>query len=103
MSRFAPRLDILPGAQRALWPRLRALAALGFTLYGGTAVALRLGHRQSADFDFFTNCALDPDRLTGELPFLRDARPIQATSNSWTVLVQEAGSEAPVKLSFLAN
>jgi hypothetical protein len=22
-------------------------------VYGGTAIALRLGHRQSADFDFF--------------------------------------------------
>jgi Nucleotidyl transferase AbiEii toxin, Type IV TA system len=24
-----------------------------FTLYGGTAIALRLAHRQSVDFDFF--------------------------------------------------
>jgi len=47
------RLDILPPAQLALWPELRQIPA-HFVLYGGTAIALRLGHRQSVDFDFFT-------------------------------------------------
>lgn len=103
MSRISLTLDILPGAQRALWPRLRPVAAHGFTLYGGTAVALRLGHRQSADFDFFTDRALDPDRLAGDLPFLGEARPIQATPDSWTVLVQEAGGDPPVKLAFFGG
>jgi hypothetical protein len=45
---FSPRLDILPDAQRRLWPEL-AQTPEDFTLYGGTAIALRLGHRQSAD------------------------------------------------------
>ena len=49
---FIPRMDILPSAQRLVWPELRAAAALGFVLYGGTAIALRLGHRFSVDFDF---------------------------------------------------
>jgi hypothetical protein len=44
MSIFLPtHMEILPPAQR-----------LGFVLYGGTAIALRLGHRSSVDFDFFT-------------------------------------------------
>ena len=54
-SAFKPRMDVLPPAQRALWPQLGPLADLGFVLYGGTAVALRLGHRSSVDFDFFSN------------------------------------------------
>ena len=33
---FAPRLDILPPAQRALWPELAAVPR-SFVLYGGTA------------------------------------------------------------------
>ncbi|MDF1482816.1 nucleotidyl transferase AbiEii/AbiGii toxin family protein [Extensimonas sp. H3M7-6] len=33
--------------------KLRPAPAMGFALYGGTAIALRLGHRQSVDFDFF--------------------------------------------------
>ena len=49
---FIPRMDILPSAQRLVWRELRAAAALGFVLYGGTAIALRLGHRFSVDFDF---------------------------------------------------
>ena len=40
-----PQLDILPAEQRALWDELAPLRQLGFVLYGGTAIALRLGHR----------------------------------------------------------
>ena len=58
-----PRLDALPEAQRHLWPMLQPLAGLGFVLYGGTAISLRLGHRQSVDFDFFTDRPLDPQAL----------------------------------------
>lgn len=44
MSRvFTPRLDILPPSQRRIWLELREVAKLGFVLYGGTAIALRLG------------------------------------------------------------
>lgn len=42
-----PRLDILPDEQKKLWPQLAAARDLGFVLYGGTAVALQLGHRVS--------------------------------------------------------
>jgi hypothetical protein len=68
---FEPRLDILPQSQRALWPELDAVPA-GFVLYGGTALALQLGHRVSEDFDFFSSSGFDPDRLQSRLPFFRD-------------------------------
>ena len=50
---FDPHIDILPAAQQEIWPLLAPASALGFVLYGGTAVALHLGHRTSIDFDFF--------------------------------------------------
>jgi predicted nucleotidyltransferase component of viral defense system len=49
-----PKTDILPEAQKKIWPYFRRLPN-DFVLYGGTAVALRYGHRQSVDFDFFTS------------------------------------------------
>jgi hypothetical protein len=52
-------MEILPPEQQRLWYGLRSAAKLGFVLYGGTAVALRLGHRASVDFDFFTEKPLD--------------------------------------------
>jgi len=58
-GRFEPRLSILPEAQKRLWPVLVAAPRLGFVLYGGTAIALRLGHLASVDFDFFTEKLLD--------------------------------------------
>jgi hypothetical protein len=46
---FEARLDILPESQRRLWPELDAVPS-EFVLYGGTALALQLGHRVSEDF-----------------------------------------------------
>ena len=56
---FLPRLDILPNPQRRLWDELAAVP-VEFALYGGTAIALHLGHRHSVDFDFFGNRPFDP-------------------------------------------
>ena len=50
---FSPRLDILPAPQLQLWAELGTVPP-AFVLYGGTALALHLGHRQSVDFDFFS-------------------------------------------------
>jgi hypothetical protein len=57
---FEPRLDILPESQRQLWPELDAVP-YGFVLYGGTALALQLGHRVSEDFDFFSSAGFDTE------------------------------------------
>jgi len=59
MSEFLPHLEILPPAQRRLWVEL-AQVPKDFVLYGGTALALHLGHRESADFGFFGRRALEP-------------------------------------------
>ena len=53
MNSFQPNLEILPKSQQQLWQQLKPVSELGFVLYGGTAIALQLGHRQSIDFDFF--------------------------------------------------
>jgi len=45
-----PRLDILRESQRRLWSELDAVPP-DFVLYGGTGIALQLGHRVSEDFD----------------------------------------------------
>ena len=58
MPNFTPALHILPESQQSLWPSLAPLAQQGFVLYGGTAIALRLGHRISVDFDFFRTYAV---------------------------------------------
>ena len=55
MGKFEPCMHILPPAQKRLWPELGMARKLGFTLYGGTAIALRLGHRDSVEFDFFSD------------------------------------------------
>jgi len=54
---FEPKIDILPPAQRNFWEEAPSIPA-SFVLYGGTAIALRLGHRSSEDFDFFRRMPL---------------------------------------------
>lgn len=73
-SSFEPRLDILPESQQELWPELDAVPS-DFVLYGGTALALQLGHRVSEDFDFFSSSGFDSKRLQSRLPFFRDLDP----------------------------
>jgi hypothetical protein len=72
-GRFKPRLDVLPPEQRRLWPLLQAASHLGFVLYGGTAIALRLGHGVSVDFDFFVSQPLEEARVRAALPFMANA------------------------------
>lgn len=43
------------------------LAAHRFYLAGGTALALQLGHRESADLDFFREHAFDPEHVAADL------------------------------------
>lgn len=96
---FTPQLTMLPRPQRALWPEL-ADTPTAFTLYGGTALALRLAHRVSVDFDFFSNSPFDPDTLVGKLSYLKGAERLQVAENTLTCRVQRGG---PVLLSFFGG
>ncbi len=93
---FTPRLDILPKAQRRLWDELAAVPA-EFALYGGTAIALHLGHRKSMDFDFFGNRPFDPANLIAAIPFMAAATITQREPNTLSGTVDRGGS---VKVSF---
>lgn len=57
-GKFKPCIHILPPAQRRLWPELKNAPNLGFSLYGGTAIALRLGHRNFGVLQFSWACRL---------------------------------------------
>ncbi len=99
MKTFKPHLDLLPQPQRELWPELAKLPRQ-FVLYGGTAVALRLGHRPSLDFDFFSSEPLKIDVLYKTLSFLGDSTPLQREPDALTILLERGG---PVKVSFFGD
>jgi len=102
---FEPRLDILPESQLRLWPELDVVPS-DFILYGGTGLALQLGHRFSEDFDFFSSSGFDPAQLHSRLPFLKDSDPLDP--GAW-VHFKPDNLEAfvnrgnPVKVSFFGG
>ena len=96
---FTPKLETLPFAQRKLWDELKSTPK-DFVLYGGTALALRLGHRSSEDFDFFSNQSFAPDVLRKAIPHLQDAEMVQFELNTLTAVVDRDG---PVKVSFFGG
>lgn len=103
-SRFQPRMDILPPAQRQLWHELGPAAVLGFVLYGGTAIALRLGHRASVDFDFFSEKPLDRESIREVFPFMAQSIVLQDERNTLSVLVPCVDAERThIKVSFFGT
>lgn len=96
---FFPQPETLPAPQRKLWTELNAIPSW-FVLYGGTALALRLGHRVSEDFDFFSNRAFQPADLECRVSFLQGAQRLQSSPNTLVSLIERDG---PVKVSFFGG
>ena len=99
MSSLHP--EILARAQRRFWEELAPDLPSHWVLYGGTAVALRYGHRKSVDFDFFSDRPLDEKRLHAALPSLTAATVLEQAPRTLVVLLRLAGK--PIKLSFFGS
>lgn len=89
-----PRLDVLPEPQVSLWSLLGEIPD-HFVLYGGTAIALRLGHRRSIDFDFFSAEPFTTAGLLRDLAWLGRVEILDSAQNS-LVVVEPGG----VQLAF---
>ena len=99
MDIFTDNFEILPPPQRKLWAELKDTPKL-FVLYGGTALALRLRHRISEDFDFFANEVFQPSSLLNTVSYLKHAEISQSEENTVTAIVDREG---PVKVSFFGG
>ena len=97
---MTPHLEILPAAQLAIWPKLKDVPE-NYILYGGTAIALQLGHRESVDFDFFSAQPLDKQAILQALPFLATSHIVQPEINTLNIMHEVNGDF--VKFQFLAG
>lgn len=81
---------VLPKHSLELLNRLGEMehpALSGWTLAGGTGLALHLGHRVSEDFDFFRTDDLDVSRLHDVLGQLGPYETLQEAGHTLTVLI----------------
>ena len=99
MEIFHPHLEVLPSAQRELWPKLREVPRW-FTLYGGTALAVRLGHRVSADFDFFSSESFTEAELRELISFVGTGQVAQRGANTLSLLLPQSQD---VRVSFFGG
>lgn len=103
-----PNLDVLPEAQKKVWPLLEEIPK-DFVLHGGTAVALYYGHRWSIDFDFFTTDRhIDLYKTAKDLSFIKeyseDSRKYDKTHFDFTLRIdKDLPSENTVKISFIST
>jgi hypothetical protein len=100
-QRLEPKLGVLPPAQKEIWTSLAPAARLNFVLYGGTAIALHLGHRESLDFDFFRSEPLDKDQIRAAFEFINGAAVLQDAPDSLVVVAEMPSG--PVKISFFGD
>jgi hypothetical protein len=100
-QRLDPKFDVLPAAQLQIWNALAAAPRLGFVLYGGTAIALHLGHRRSIDFDFFRSDPLDKNQIRAEFAFVKGAAVLQDTPDTQVILAETPAGL--VKISFFGS
>ena len=103
----ALHLDSLPSEQQKIWAALAEANMSGFMLYGGTALALRYGHRISIDFDFFGAPSVTSEGIAQRIPWLKENmdQEIQNEPNTYAVSVFCPGVESKetVKLSFFGE
>ena len=100
-QRFEPKIEILPSAQKEIWQRLAPAPSLSLVLYGGTAIALHLGHRISVDFDFFSAAPLEKSRIEKSFPFVKSAQTIIEDPN--TLVIMTNMPSGPVRVSFFGG
>ncbi len=80
---------------------MKPASELGFVLYGGTAIALRLGHRESMDFDFFSSRTFNHEAILLAVSALSDAIVIQEEPDTLTLSLDPRDpSQNTLKLSF---
>ena len=89
--------DILDENRKNILPLLDKLKDT-FYLAGGTALALQIGHRDSIDFDFFTEQPIDTQKLFETLRNIfqgHSLTKIQEETNTLSIIIDEH-----VKMSF---
>lgn len=89
--------EVLDKQRLSLLDTLKAIKDLGFILWGGTALALIFGHRESIDFDFFISQDIDTQKLFQECQEIfswKNIQKIHEEKNTLYITVDE------VKISF---
>ena len=83
---------VLPRGSRDLLAKLGSLNTphlRGWTLAGGTGLALQMGHRISEDFDFFRIDPMDVNRLHEVLRLVGEVEMLQEDDRTLTAIVSQ--------------
>lgn len=90
--------DFMDDDMMRLWRSMGPLPG-DLRLYGGTAIALYLGHRYSTDFDFATPQPVIDKNFVSKLPFMKKAREIMGGRGMIDAII--AGENRDIKITFM--
>lgn len=96
------RLSRLQSARRAVFAELE-FSRTQFVRYGGTAVSLQVGHRESEDFDFFSSEPLPDAGKSSVAAALSPLRPRVTQDAEDTVSLEAMVHKRAVRLSFFGG
>ena len=101
---MALNIHILPEEQKKVWAKLKEADLSDFILYGGTALALHLGHRESIDFDFFGTKPVNLREIQTRIPWIKSTTTaiLQNSKNTLSLTISLSETEE-VKLSFFGE
>lgn len=94
---FNEHSHIFSKPQDKLWKDLAEQLPDHWILYGDTALALRMGHRYSLDFEFKSARQFNPAHLGETMPFLQGAKILESR---WSFLKVAVGGPTPVEMTF---
>ncbi|MBU4257158.1 nucleotidyl transferase AbiEii/AbiGii toxin family protein [Patescibacteria group bacterium] len=98
--------EILTKEQVELLPLVKSFSK-DFGLVGGTAIALRLGHRHSIDFDLFTNKEFDNFKIRRKISkFEKIDQVIRNETGEYTLIINKVRFtffHYPFKINFSKN
>ena len=90
--------DFMDSDMLHLWQLMEPMPG-DLRLYGGTAIALYLGHRHSTDFDFATPQTVIDKEFVSKLPFMQKAREVMGGRGMIDAVIE--GENRDIKITFM--
>lgn len=94
ITTITPHMETLPAVAQSIWPQLGRTAEHDWILYGETALAVQLGHRQTSQITFLSDDTVDHAEVHRVLPIIEQAE----RTDTGYLLTSPSGSQVELRV-----